>query len=380
VIAAARQLAGRALLGDFAAVARRKGLALNALLLGLIAGSGLLPVSMEAFRDAIRKRGVAVDNNLAGFEAGLALAADQPPSETETAVIAGAATTGPDDLPEEVAPIAAEGVRRLCEYQDQAYGDLYLDRVKRILELERAHGSGAFPATHATARYLALWMAYEDVMRVADLKSRATRYARVREETAAKADEPVRMTEFLKPGLDELATVLPAAIGRRLTAWAERRGLSDRLHVALKVRSDTISGYLRLRLVASLRVLRRRGLRYQQEQAMIERWLDAVTRAVRVDSEFGAEVAEAGRVIKGYSDTRRRAFAKMITLLDAVVAPALGGVAAPADAVARLRAANRAALADEDGKALRELLSVTRSDGSTSGAGRAADRHAAAAE
>ena len=380
VIAAARQLAGRALLGDFAAVARQRGLALNALLLGLIAGSGLLPVSTAAFQDAIRKRGVAVDNNLAGFEAGLALAADQPPSQTETAVIASAATTGPDGLPEEVAPIAAEGVRRLCDYQDRAYGDLYLERVKRVLDLERAHGAMSFAATRATARYLALWMAYEDVIRVADLKSRATRYSRVRVETAARADEPVRVTEFLKPGLDELATVLPAGVGRRLTAWAERRGLSDRLHVALKVRSDTISGYLRLRLVASLMVQRRRGLRYQQEQAMIERWLDAVVRAVRFDGDFGAEVAETGRVIKGYSDTRRRAFAKMITLLDEVVAPALAGVAAPDDAVARLQAANRAALADEDGKALRELLSVTRSDGSGRGAGTAADRHVAAAE
>ena len=380
VIAAARQLAGRALLGDFAAVARRKGLALNALLLGLIAGSGLCPVSAEAFRTAIRTRGVAVDNNLAGFEAGLGLAAHQEISEEDVELIAAAGTAGPDGLPEEVAPIAAEGVRRLCEYQDRAYGDLYLERVKRILELERAHGGTTFAATRATARYLALWMAYEDVIRVADLKSRATRYARVREETGAKGSEPVRVTEFLKPGLDELATILPAGIGRRLTAWAERRGLSDRLHVALKVRSDTISGYLRLRLVASLRVLRRRGLRYQQEQAMIERWLDAVTRAVRIDSDFGAEVAEAGRVIKGYSDTRRRAFAKMITLLDEVVVPALAGAVAPDDAAARLRAANRAALADEDGKALRELLSVTRSGGSIRGAGRTADRHVAAAE
>jgi indolepyruvate ferredoxin oxidoreductase beta subunit len=380
VIEAAQQLAARALLGDFDAVARRDGLALNALLLGLIAGSGLCPVSAEAFRDAIRTRGVAVDNNLAGFEAGLGLAADQGPPGRETSAIGRPATTGPNDLPAEVAPIAAEGVRRLADYQDHAYGRLYLDRVKRILELEQAHGGTTFAATRATARYLALWMAYEDVIRVADLKSRATRYRRVREETRAKGDEPVRVTEFLKPGLDELATILPAGIGRRLTAWAERRGLDDRLHVALKVRSDTISGYLRLRLVASLRVLRRRGLRYQQEQAMIERWLDSVARAVRIGGDFGAEVAEAGRVIKGYSDTRRRAFAKMVTLLDEVVEPALAGAVTPDDAAARLRAANRAALADEDGKALRELLSVARSGGPTCGAGTTADRQVAAAE
>jgi thioredoxin-like negative regulator of GroEL len=58
----------------------------------------------------------------------------------------------------------------------------------------------------------------------------------------------------------------------------------------------------------------------------------------------------------------------------------LAGAVTPDDAAARLRAANRAALADEDGKALRELLSVTRSEGPASGVGRTADQHVAAAE
>jgi hypothetical protein len=105
-----------------------------------------------------------------------------------------------------------------------------------------------------------------------------------------------------------------------------------------------------------------------------------VPRAVGIDRDRGAVVAEAGRVIKGYSDTRRRAFVKMITLLDEVVAPALAGMVAPSDAAARLRAANRAALADEDGKALRELLAVMRSDEPSLSAASTSDPEVAAAE
>lgn len=257
VIRAGRELAHRAMLGDFSAVARKDGIALNAILLGLIAGTGQCPVSDEAFRAAIHARGVAVANNLAGFEAGKVLAVGQGAIESGSRPTAD--TNAGGDLPAEVAAVAAEGLRRLTDYQDEAYGQLYMDRVRRILALEQGLGARSFAATSATARYLALWMAYEDVIRVADLKSRATRYARVRQETAAGPAEPVRVTEFLKPGIDELATVLPAGLGRRLTAWAERRGLTDRLHIPLKVRSDTISGYLRLRAVASLRSLRRRA-------------------------------------------------------------------------------------------------------------------------
>jgi thioredoxin-like negative regulator of GroEL len=63
-----------------------------------------------------------------------------------------------------------------------------------------------------------------------------------------------------------------------------------------------------------------------------------------------------------------------------VVAPALAGAVAPDDAAARLRAANRAALADEDGKALRALLSAVRSDEPSRSVASTSDREVAAAE
>jgi len=59
---------------DALALAREHGTEANSVLLGALAGSGALPISTDAYREAIRASGVQVDANLRGFEAGLAVA------------------------------------------------------------------------------------------------------------------------------------------------------------------------------------------------------------------------------------------------------------------------------------------------------------------
>jgi indolepyruvate ferredoxin oxidoreductase beta subunit len=73
-----------------------------------------------------------------------------------------------------------------------------------------------------TARHLGLRMAYEDVIRVAQFKTRASRFERVRGEVGATPDQLVRVTEFLKPGPEEFAQVLPRFIGGPVSRWADR--------------------------------------------------------------------------------------------------------------------------------------------------------------
>src|SRR5207237_6978895 len=96
----------------------------------------------------------------------------------------------------------------------------------------------------AVARHLALWMAYEDIIRVADLKTRASRFERVRREVGAKDGEPVVVIDYLKPGIEEFASVLPRFLGKRLVAWAERRGRLDAYNVGMHVKTSGRCGYL----------------------------------------------------------------------------------------------------------------------------------------
>ena len=95
------------------------------------------------------------------------------------------------------------------------------------------------------ARHLALWMAYEDIIRVADLKTRASRFERVRREVGAKAHEPVVVIDFLKPGVEEFASVLPRFLGRKVISWAERRGKLDAYNVGMHIKTSGVFGYLR---------------------------------------------------------------------------------------------------------------------------------------
>src|SRR5215467_6246263 len=59
------------LLLDVDALAKQSGAMINAVMLGLVAGCGRVPIPAAAFEDAIRAGGKAVDANLRGFRGGL---------------------------------------------------------------------------------------------------------------------------------------------------------------------------------------------------------------------------------------------------------------------------------------------------------------------
>src|SRR4051794_23999003 len=71
VLKAIEQHAKTALLFDMERLAKQSGTIVNAVMLGLIAGSGALPIPVEAFEAAIRGEAKAAESNLRGFRAGL---------------------------------------------------------------------------------------------------------------------------------------------------------------------------------------------------------------------------------------------------------------------------------------------------------------------
>jgi len=103
-----------------------------------------------------------------------------------------------------------------------------------------------------------------------------------------------------------------------------------------------------------MRPLRRRGARYAQEQAAIERWLAAVIEGTNTDWQLGFELGLCGRLIKGYGATNERGKQNLAHILDHLAAS--DGFATPAARAAAIREAREAALADEGGKALDEML------------------------
>ena len=67
------------MLADLAAAAEDSRSPLNVVILGVLAGLKALPITADTFRATIRAEGKAVEANLRGFEAGLAVANSPSP-------------------------------------------------------------------------------------------------------------------------------------------------------------------------------------------------------------------------------------------------------------------------------------------------------------
>ena len=314
LLEAARAFSRRLHAFDALALGREHGTEVNAILLGALAGSGTLPMRDDAYRDAIRGKGVQVDANLRGFELGLGLARGAAPAGGRNgAVVHPAPAEAPDDprvaaLPGAVRPIARRALPRLGDYQNTRYADRYL-------ELLAPFAAGDPEVAAHVARYLALWMTYEDAIRVADLKTRASRFARIRAE-ARTPGAVVEVIDYLKPDLDEIYGILPYRLVAPFARWAERRWPHGRPTLAQHVRTTTVLGFLRVWLLGRLRWLRPISYRAHHEHARIDRWLAAVRQCATLDTALAREVAHAAQLVKGYGDVRRR----MVSHLDRVLA------------------------------------------------------------
>jgi indolepyruvate ferredoxin oxidoreductase beta subunit len=253
-------------------------------------------------------------------------------------------------LPVPVQALVLEGVRRAIDYQEVAYAELYLTRLERIAVLDRT-----WSLTAAITRGLALWMSFEDTIRVADLKTRSARFARVREEVRAEPGQLLGITEFMKPRVVEIAGTLPAGMGRwvlrspRVSRWL------DRWTGGRRIRTSTISGFLFLHMLGGLKQWRRGTLRFQEENARIEEWLGRIEKLAVTHYALAVELARAQRLIKGYGETHERGWRNFTTLVGQL--DVLMGRSDGAAVLARLQ---EAALADEEGKTLaQEVAKLT---------------------
>jgi len=369
VRALARRHAKRYIEFDMQAMADANGSVISAAMLGAICGSGTLPFAVEQYAEAIRSSGIEAESSTRTFEAARRAAAGSAGAGPQAAgsPVAETPMDGSPARPPLAAPleerirtrvpaaaqdIAREGVRRMIDYQDPAYATLYLDRLDALMPLERA-GSGGFELIESVARGLALWMSFEDTIRVADLKIRTARAIRVLQEVRPSPGQLVQVTEFMKPRIEEICGTLPVALGTWILRSKTPRRWLTRLTGGRQIATSSIAGFLQLYWLAGLRRWRRRTLRYSLEQARIGRWLELIGRLAQQNYPLAVEIADCQQLIKGYGATHERGAASF----DAILADAHARQER-ADAAARVRALRIAALADDQGIALSAALAA----------------------
>lgn len=349
---------------DMAAVAEANNSVISAVMLGALAGAQVLPFSKASFEATIEATGKAVATNLAAFSAGYEKAAARgvetwAPAVTNTAidffVLPGSTTVAGGallerltrDFPACVHEIFYHALERAVDYQDYAYASEFLDLMGRIHAMD--DGFGDFQLTRETGRWLALWMCYEDVPRVAQLKIRLVRTEDIRKEVKAEPDQFIHVTEFFRPRVEEICAMLPAGLGQRIQDSAGMRRIIGWFTGGRQLKTTSLSVFLVLRLLASLRRFRRGMLGYRHERARILRWFSAVESAANL--ALAREIAACGGLIKGYGDTRQRTTTQLSVILNRVDAD-------PAIAASAISALCAAALADDGGEEFNSALQL----------------------
>ena len=378
---AARESAARVIVFDMETMAIEAGSVISASLFGALAGSHALPFPDDSYRDTIRAAGRGVTASLRAFDRACAVAAatsDETgrmlapyPSPPLVAVPdAPHPTVGPAalirswtllqhrlaDYPAPVATVAQSGIRTLLDYQDVAYAADYVTRLDRLLQQDRAAGGSAhdFAFTATAAKYLANAMRYDDLLRVADLKTRKGRMRRIKEEMRSTDATLVHVTEYLHPGAAEAISIMP----RHLGLWVEARpglvrGLDRVVNRGRRMRTDRLPSFFLLYAVGGLRRWRRGLLRHDREMAHIDDWITAASARLPADYRHAVETLKIRRLIKGYSDTHSRGLSKFARVMAG--AELVAGRDDAADWTARLIAA---ALADAKGEALDGALAT----------------------
>jgi indolepyruvate ferredoxin oxidoreductase beta subunit len=364
VSAALRVSARRIIAFDFDRAAREADTVISSPLFGALAGSGALPFKREAFERAIASGGKGVSSSLEGFASGFLRAnvgmlpdrnsaphkSFAPLLENVPHRVLNELVVGVRAFPAVLHGIVFAGLRRAVSYQDAAYGDEYLGRLRALHALDEKAGGAArgYAFTAAAAKHLANALAYDDVIGVADAKTRPARFARVIGEIGVRDGEPLHLTEFMHPRAEELVGLLPARIGRRVAQDPAWMRLIDRLFNRRRlVKTTAVGGFLRLYLISGLRPLRRRLWRHAEEMAQVRRWLTLAEKHIATNYGLAEGIIAARRLVKGYSGTHARGLSKFDRVLSAV--PLL---AQREDAGAWMHRLIAAALKDEDGEML----------------------------
>jgi len=322
-----------------AALAGLSERAANAILFGALAASEVLPFPTEAFRRAIEHYGVAVGFNLRAFEFGLRYREWLPKLRAldDFAALEWESLPEPK-LPEQVrrkmealstdeelASILKNAAKWLCHYQDVRYFDRYLDCVGEIYGQDKLKAASLL-VTKEVARVLAMRMAYEDAVRVAQLKTQRQRFERLRREHQIGEETVYRVVDFFSPDWDELTGLMP--FGKR----DEGRGTGDegegelpslpmqseelrKPALQLRVETSSLTGYLLLKSLQLLKPLRPYSRRFKQEWSAIAEWLSAVKNALDENYDLAFLIARSGELVRGYGRTRRKTLAAWRTFV-----------------------------------------------------------------
>jgi hypothetical protein len=266
----------------------------------------------------------------------------------------------PLGLPAGAEGSVSEGIHLLMDYQGASYANLYVERLQRFIGrqginrqgidrqgIDRQAIDGAIFCD--IARLLAHRMAYEDAIRIAQLK--------LAEYNASEGR--VRSTEIHRFRFDELVDALPEIAADPVLMVLGKLGWEHR-RVAIPFSTVNRWGLRRLKIEAWLRRWRMFSIRYSQERAWVERWLHMIARALVKQPQSVPAVVATATMIEGFGDPYRRGLADWHAIIDGLAKPTFDGDLPLTDLAGAITEARAAIMPDPRQVALKRAIAEIR--------------------
>ena len=242
---------------------------------------------------------------------------------------------------------ASDAIHFLIDYQGTSYAELYVHRLRRFVGKQ-----GVDDAMLAEiARLMAVRMAYEDPIRIAQLK-----LAELDQASGNPARPAVDVRKFR---LEELIGALPAVISEYVLDALDWAGWSNK-RVSIRFSTASRFGIRRLKIEAGLRRWRLFSMRYAKERVWVERWLHMIDRSLTKQPAAAPAIVQTATMIEGYGDVYRQGLADWNAIIDGLVKPTFDGVLALPDLGSAVTEARAAAMPDPRQAALKRRIAEIR--------------------
>jgi len=250
----------------------------------------------------------------------------------------------PEALPDGAVKVVSDGIHVLMDYQGATYAKLYVERLKRFI------GKGLAAETYCDmARLMADRMAYEDAIRIAQLKLAEYR----------DGDGQIVSTDIKQFRLDELVDALPEVAADPILTVLDKIGWARR-RVSIPFSTAGRWGIRRLKVEAWLRRWRMFSIRYGQERQWVERWLHMIARAMVKQPAAIEAMVETATMVKGYGDAYRQGLADWHAIIDGLAKPTFDGILPLTDLAGAIAEARAAAMPDPRQTSLKRAIAQIR--------------------
>jgi hypothetical protein len=250
----------------------------------------------------------------------------------------------PDGLPEGAASIVSEGIHQLMDYQGATYAKLYVERLKRFI------GKGLPADTFCEmARLMAKRMAYDDAIRIAQLKLAEYR----------NSEGEIISTDVKQFRFDELVDALPEVAADPILTVLDKIGWTRR-RVSIPFSTASRWGIRRLKMEAWLRRWRLFSIRYGQERGWVERWLHMIARSMAKQPAATNAIVATATMVQGYGDAYRQGLADWHAIIDGLAKPTFDGVLPLTDLAGAVTEARAATMPDPRQVSLKRAVAQIR--------------------